>query len=450
MQRDRQLDSHPDGVSKHVFQEETQVMRSARRFIMISTLLTILAASPFFLGGFWLPVHYRDTFLGEFPFKYHRLCDIQGKKIVILGGSGMAFGVDCGLLEENMPGYQAVNMGMYADLGTKFVMDIAWKHLQEGDIALIAPEQNEHALSLRLGGLSAWRAMDGHWSILKDVKRDDLGILIGALPGFSMEKWRYAFSGTEPEGEGIYARSSFNSYGDIESPLALANQMPDLYDPDMPVTYDSSVIEEDFISYLCRFARSAEKKGAKVYFAFCPVNRLAVRGEESPDNFYEYLEERLCFPLLGDPGNSVMEAEWFYDTNFHLNQAGRTLYTRQLIRDLKALRGITSATLISVPPKPKPAFLKGTVISAGQWAGNEEVTSIDIPADVIRIEDYAFSGCTHLRKIFLKGSSPSRIQVGEHLLDGTKADLYVPSQSLSAYRSDYRFSRYAGRIQAID
>ena len=420
-------------------------MIRTRRFIVISTIVSVLAAAPFFLGGFLLPVHYTDTFLGEFPYKYHRLCDTRGKKIVIIGGSGMAFGVDCRRIEENLQGYHAVNMGMYADLGTRLVLDITEKHLGAGDIAVIAPEQNEHALSLHIGGRSALQAFDGAWGILKDVRKEEIGSLIGALPRFSMEKWRLALNGEQPKGEGIYARSSFNEYGDIESPLAGANQMPDLYDPDLPVSYDPDVMEEDFAAFLCRFARSAQRKGAEVYFAFCPANRLAVRG--NPEEFYSYLEETLCFPLLGDPGNSVMEEEWFYDTNFHLNQSGRILYTRQLIRDLKAWKGITTATDIAVPPLPRPAMLQGTVLAADQWAGNEEITRIDIPADVIRIEDYAFSGCTQLREIHLWGTRPSRIQVGEHLLDGTDAYLYVPPESLSAYRTDYRFSRYAEKLK---
>lgn len=41
------------------------------------------------------------------------------------------------------------------------------------------------------------------------------------------------------------------------------------------------------------------------------------------------------------------------------------------------------------------------------------------------------------------------MEVGRRLLDGTDADLFVPEESLSAYRTDYRFSQYADRIISV-
>ncbi|MEE1109859.1 MAG: hypothetical protein UH229_07270, partial [Lachnospiraceae bacterium] len=88
----------------------------------------------------------------------------------------------------------------------------------------------------------------------------------------------------------------------------------------------------------------------------------------------------------------------------------------------------------------------GKVLTAGTWAGNTSVTEITVPADVVRIEDYAFDGCTGLRTVRLLSAEPSRVLVGDHLLDGCGAVLVVPEGSLTAYRTDYRFSRYADRI----
>lgn len=148
-----------------------------------------------------------------------------------------------------------------------------------------------------------------------------------------------------------------------------------------------------------------------------------------------------------------MEAGWFYDTNFHLNRAGRTAFTRQLVRDLKAGLGDTSLTEIAVPAMPRTqAFAqmtdeKDAVLRRSTYAGNTEITEITIPDSVRRIEDGAFDGCTSLTAVYLKAQDPSQILVGRHLLDGTNADLFVPAGSLSAYRTDYRFSQYADRIK---
>ena len=417
-----------------------------KRFILLTTILTLLIAGPLLIGGLLLPAQYQDTFMGELPYKYSRLKNVPGKRIIVIGGSGMAFAVDSALLEQEFPGYTAVNMGMYADLGVRFLLDLTENELREGDIVILSPEQHPQTLSGYFGAKSALMGTDGHVSLLRYVSREDLGALIGALPGFTLEKLRFMSTGDHPEGEGIYKRSSFNEYGDIESPLASANIMPGYYDPSVTVSYDSSVLEDAFAERLRSYAAHAHKKGAEVYWYFCPANRLAVDASASPEDFYDFLYETLDFPILGDPANAVMDEAWFFDTDFHLNQSGRTVFTVQLIRDLKAQLGISAPTDIALPQAPALPLTEGKVLTAGTWAGNTSVTEITVPADVVRIEDYAFEGCTGLRTIRLLSAEPSRVLVGDHLLDGCGAVLLVPEGSLTAYRTDYRFSRYADRI----
>ncbi len=418
-----------------------------RPFILLTTLLTLVLLAPFTAGGLLLPAQYQDTFMGELPYKMARLQGTSGRRLIVVGGSGMAFAVDSALLEEAFPDFTAVNMGMYADLGTDFLLDLTEPELREGDIVIIAPEQHAQTLSMYFGARSALQGMDGAWSLLRCVPRRDWGRLAGALPSFSLEKWRCLITGDRPEGEGIYRRSSFNSYGDVESPLAAANVMPGYCDPSVTVSYDPSLLEEDFAERLRSYAARAHKEGAEVYWYFCPADRLAVEPAASPDLFYEHLYETLHFPILGDPNRAVMDEAWFFDTDFHLNQSGRTVYTVQLIRDLKAQLGISTPTDIALPAAPPLPEAGGAILTADLWAGNTEVREITVPADVVRIEDYAFDGCTSLTQIRLLSDTPSRILIGDHLLDGCGAVICVPEGTLSAYRTDYRFSRYADRIR---
>lgn len=420
-----------------------------RRFIIISTLLTALMAAPFTVTGLLLPPRYQDTYLGAFQDKCRRLEATPGRRIIVTGGSGMAFAIDSALLEQYFPGYSAVNLGMYADLGTKLPLDVALSCLHEGDIVIIAPEQHPQTLSTRVGGRSALQALDGAWDLLLRVDSADLGAIIGYLPEFSLEKWRYLFSCTRPEGEGVYKRDAFNRYGDIETDVAQANAMPALSDPTTDISYDPAQLEQRYVDHLNRFAASARQRGAEVCFYFCPANRLAVTGDFAPEAFYDRLNEALIFPVLGNPENSVMDPEWFFDTNFHLNQSGRTVYTRQLIRDMKAWKGITTPTDIAVPPPPSPKPNENAfTVTQEMWAGNTEITELELPDNTAIIEDYAFEGCSSLKTIRLNQRHPSGIIIGDHLLDGTAAVIVVPKDALSAYRTDYHFSRYADRVKA--
>lgn len=67
--------------------------RTVRR-IVATALAVILAEQVFFLiCGFGLPVQFGDTFMGELKSKYERLKETSGKRIVLVGGSGVALTV---------------------------------------------------------------------------------------------------------------------------------------------------------------------------------------------------------------------------------------------------------------------------------------------------------------------------------------------------------------------
>ncbi len=425
---------------------------TVKRFCILSITITLLLFLPVPIGALCLPAQYGDTFLGEFPEKLRLLTDTPGKRILVIGGSGVAFNINSTLIEEEFPGYTAINFGMYAPLGTKLLLDLTLPHLKDKDIVILMPEQNETTLSMSFNAYYTWQALDGAFTHLAGVSPENYDNLLAAMPSFALEKWQYYLTKTYPVGEGVYQKSSFNKKGDIENEKVAANEMPTLYDPDVSVTYDEGLLTGEFTDYLNSYAKKAEKKGAAVYYHLSPVNRLAINDTNTttdgsaPEAFYRALTEKLSFPVIGDPTKAPMDEEWFYDTNFHLNSSGKTVFTTELIRDLKAELLITSRTGIPQPQKPLPSQKTGTVITKETYARQTELQTITIPADVIRIENGAFTENPKLTEIRILSETPSRIQIGNGLLDGTEANIYVPSPALSAYRTDYRFSRYADRI----
>lgn len=422
-----------------------------RRVFLITAIVCILFPLLLFLTcAFFLPVQYEETFLGELKYKCRLLKETPGKRIIILGGSSMAFAIDSNLLRENFPDYEVVNFGMYAALGTKMMLDLSKAYLHQGDIVIVAPEQNEQTLSGYFDGYYAWQGLDGAFSLLPDISLSDYGSLLGNLPYFASEKLTYFLSGTTPSPSGIYKKSSFNRYGDVESDLAASNTMPLLYDPNMSVSFSGEIVSDDFISCLRQYQALAGKQGCTLFYHLCPVNRLAVLDDTQPEEFYAFLQKKLDIPVLGDPRDAVMDEGWFFDTNFHLNQSGRTYFTRQLIRDLKAYYGISSKTAIPIPRMPaaerSTELSKDQIIDSSVYAGRTDIQSITIPDTIRLIEDYAFQGCTALSEIHIQCATPSELMVGQHLLDGTQAKIYVPAEALSDFRTDYRFSQYANDI----
>ena len=427
--------------------------RTVRR-IVATALAVILAEQVFFLiCGFGLPVQFGDTFMGELKSKYERLKETSGKRIVLVGGSGVAFDCDSALMDDFFPSYEIVNFGMYAGLGTKAVMDLSENYIHEGDIVILSPEQSEQTFSDYFNGEYMWQAADGAFGMLRDLKSENFEAMLGNFPRFALEKLNYVMKGQKPQTDSIYQKKSFNTYGDIELDTCRENILPNGYDVNQKVRFTEDVVQTEFMDYMNDWAKRLEKKGAVVWYRYCPVNKLSVEDMDDLAAYDVFLRQKLDFPVIGNPENSLMEAEWFFDTNFHLNQPGKEVNTVQLIRDMKAMLGDDRAVTVELPEKPHRTW--GDVSAATRiWTAKDSETyqgeeTIVIPENVTQIEDYAFSNCAGLKQIVLEQKDPSKCIVGQHLLDGTGAEILVPQMSVDSYKRNYFWSVYAGRIGEV-
>lgn len=465
-----------------------------RAAIVAITLLLLLAMPAVLLAwGFGLPAQYAESFMGELKHKAALLRETPGRRIVLIGGSGVAFGVDSALMERELPDYRVVNFGMYAALGTTAMLDLSEPYIREGDIVILLPEQQEQALSDWFDPAILWQGLDGAFDLLRDLPGDKLLRLAGAFPEFAGQKFGYWLRGDAPHPEGVYRRDSFNARGDVDSPLCARNEMPGGWDENMPVRFDGKMMTDAFVRSVRSYARKLAARGATLWFGCCPMNAAAVQGRaEDIDRFYAELQSRLGIPLAGNPHDFLLDAPWFFDTNFHTNAAGKTVYTRELIRAIKAMLGDSSPTRIALPRMPDPAAeaaLQGddsdadcftyverddawavsglapgaesraaltvpsnwqglpvSAVEGGAFAGAARLERIVIPPNVRFIGDGAFDGCAALARIELTQVSPSACRVGQGLLDGTSAGIFVPPEALSAYRTDYFWSIYAPSI----
>lgn len=427
--------------------------RTVRR-IVATALAVILAEQVFFLiCGFGLPVQFGDTFMGELKSKYERLKETSGKRIVLVGGSGVAFDCDSALMDDFFLSYEIVNFGMYAGLGTKAVMDLSENYIHEGDIVILSPEQGEQTFSDYFNGEYMWQAADGAFGMLCDLKSENFEAMLGNFPRFALEKLNYVMKGQKPQTDSIYQKKSFNTYGDIELDTCRENILPNGYDVNQKVRFTEDVVQPEFMDYMNDWAKRLEKKGAVVWYRYCPVNKLSVEDMDDLAAYDVFLRQKLDFPVIGNPENSLMEAEWFFDTNFHLNQPGKEVNTVQLIRDMKAMLGDDRAVTVELPEKPHRTW--GDVSAETRiWTAKDSETyqgeeTIVIPENVTQIEDYAFSNCAGLKQIVLEQKDPSKCIVGQHLLDGTGAEILVPQMSVDSYKRNYFWSVYAGRIGKV-
>ena len=338
--------------------------KSVKNFICI--LLCVLI--PFALLaslGFFIPAQFDRTFLGELKYKVDRLYSIKEPKIVVIGGSSVPFGVDSALLEEAV-GMPVVNFGLYATLGTKMMLDLSLGAIGEGDIVIIAPETDAQTYSLYFNAEAAWQACDSDFSTLFKMSSDEAPKMFGGFWKYVSQKLKYALAENHLDPAGVYNRASFNEYGDIsyERPY---NVMALGYDSTSAISFSPDIISDDFVAYVNEYTAKAEKRGAKVFFSFSPMNIEAVPIETSLADlnaFAAYIDEKFTVALISDPNYYLYESGYFYDSNFHVNDAGMTLHTATLARDIAAALGIELKREIEIPPIPvKPVDPDGPDLS---------------------------------------------------------------------------------------
>ncbi len=418
--------------------------------ILIAPLVTIAALT------LTAPMQYDETFLGELTDKHARLKSIDGPKIVLIGGSSLAFGLDSALLEE-YTGMPVVNYGLYATIGTKAMVDMSRPYIGKGDIVVLCPETDEQTYSLYYNARSMWQALDCDLSMLKDVGFSNLGKLIATLPEFAAEKLDFVRRDAKPSPSGIYAHDSFNEYGDI-SVERLYNEMPTFYDTSMEVALTPDLVDSEFVDFLNDYAAHCRSRGASIYFSFSPINEDAiVSTDEEKEAFYKALGEQLDFPMLSDVDKYILDADHFYDTNFHLNTRGALTRTALLADDLLRAMGVTERVetiKYAAIKRPDNFFdllfdddenskyfefgeIEGGLAIIGLSEEGKTQTTLNIPRGfdgkaVLSIGDNAFADSTVLETIVIGEYSALRGFTTEALVGSTslkRIEIYVkPSQ----------------------
>ena len=434
---------------------------------------------------------YSETYYGVLKPMYDRLKEAEGKRIILVGGSAMAFGLNVSFLEAELEGYTVCPFGLYGTIGTKAMLELARPYIREGDIVILSPEISELPLSLYFSSQELWKAAESDLSMV--FSSGDVGAMLGSFPAYLADRIAYAQSGS-PNAQGVYSAASFDENCQMIYPREY-NIMPALHDSDEPVTFDPALLDEEFLDYLNAYYQYCAGQGAALYYNFCPVNRMAISGDADIEGYYQKLLTELDFPVLGDPDNYILDAEWFYDSNFHVNTAGSLVYTAQLTEDIKSVIGDTSPTPFEMPEKPQVPIaltdgdnrdadcftyeiLEGGVRLTGRTAegmgrtslvlpsvidgmpviafsqelfeGDVYLEEVTIPATVRSILNDSFFGCANLRRIILTAEVPNS-SVGTGLLNGCQnARIILPGKdSYLSYIVNYYWAQYASRMDYL-
>ncbi len=182
---------------------------------LLSVLLILLLPAILLGTGLSLPRVYQDSYYAELAPMTERLEQAEGKRLILIGGSNIAFGTDGTLLEsllrEKGFDYTVCPFGLYAAVGSSAMLSLCESSLRAGDVVVLAFEPAGDALSGYFGASAFLKCAESRPEMFFRLNADQRSRAIGNLIPYLAEKAGICRSGVLPRAEGVYAKDAFDS-----------------------------------------------------------------------------------------------------------------------------------------------------------------------------------------------------------------------------------------------
>lgn len=303
-----------------------------KKFLRKTAVFFLLFAGLILLLTFRLPGN-PDSYNQAYRFKQLLLETTPSPRLILAGGSNVAFGFDSKMLEDSL-GLPVINNGLHAGIGLKFMLDDISLYARAQDILILCPEYNQFFGELAYGALPLTEIISSiaPEKIVK-LNPQQYFALLSNLPGNLKARLHYRLSKVlhkpESSSEILYSIHSFNSHGDMCRHWNL---------PPVPYTQLGPVKEnfnKNIADYFIHTIKNLQAKQCRVFFCPAAISRT------SYENMEKNIEEvvRFCkkqdIPFLGSIRHYVVPDSLCFDTPYHLSGTGTKLRTESLIKDLK-------------------------------------------------------------------------------------------------------------------
>lgn len=290
---------------------------------------------------------YSGTYFDTFQDKYDRLLSLKEKqKIVLFSGSSTRFGYDSERIDKAFPGYEVVNMGVFAYTNAAPQLMLILDCMQEGDILLHAPEfdaaKRQFCTSYDIDE-AFFCMMESDYDTMAKL---DLRLFHKEFSAFytylsnksTMAKKSYALSPSDFDEEGnTAAEKSYNEYGDYILYRPDSESTAPVYGLAVEYTVEAFP-KAQYLDPVNEMYRRFLDKGIFVYFTYAPRNQYALSSDstqEAREALDRYLRKELTVPVISKLEESLYPGTYLCGTDNHLSTEGVEIRTERIIADLK-------------------------------------------------------------------------------------------------------------------
>lgn len=258
--------------------------------------------------------------------KHKRVDEINRPKIILAGGSNLAFGINSKKLQDEFD-VPVVNLGLHAGLGLQFIINELKTLIKKEDVIILSIEYflNQKG-SYDLQNHTKDLYPEAHSYYDKTIVKD---ILV------HIEKTRKNLksineSKTVDTSFSVYSRKGFNKFGDVVSHLDQTS--PKELKGIEILTYRNW----DGIKDLNDFYEYAKAIDVNIFFVYPNYPKSEyIKNQKVLNKLHAYISENLLIEVLSTPQDFIFDDSLFYDTHYHLNKYGRESRTNKLIEVLK-------------------------------------------------------------------------------------------------------------------
>lgn len=256
-----------------------------------------------------------------------KMLEIDKKKMVLFGGSNVAFGFDSYLLEKEFPQYKVINVGTHASLGMRYPLKEIKDKLVKGDVLIISPEYAQFR-----GGYGGVPLLE-ICLYKKSLKHIELQEFLTGIKNIKEFAQIYANSKMSNKMYGkifTYDRRGFNKKGDYVEHHKF-NRVNNLSIQSLKI----EKIDKSIVQFFSNVTNELKEKGVDVLFvppAFQRSSGLA--SFETINRIDRFLRDNNIV-FISKPEEYFIDDKYFYDTVNHLNEEGAKIRTEKLIIDLK-------------------------------------------------------------------------------------------------------------------
>ncbi len=272
--------------------------------------------------------------------KYERIIKTKGeKRIIVLAGSSALYGIDTKYMESLFENdYTVINYGTNANQSIVFYLDAIAPYLTKNDVVIFSPEQygpfayytngNPEMPSITLQGISTSYNLFENIDVLNYTKVFDA---IGQFCTQSARMSQLSWYDHSPR---------LDTLGDNATLTSEMNSKDFVFGKNGSFRFNETVIPEEYIPNLNRVIDKINNTEARIFFSYPPhnVNNIenSSKNEDAYDFYNKWIEKTVHCPLISDIRNYIYNAEYFDNTDYHLNTVGREMHSKQLAKDIKS------------------------------------------------------------------------------------------------------------------